>query len=70
MTFYLFPNGEVFLDNKAQIGKILKDMDGYYKWWPIQRKGYLDEGFLFAMADFLKRLNASWDAEIKALQKP
>lgn len=47
------------------IGDILMDVDGYYKWWPKDTRGYLNEEFLFHIARYLHALNAEWDAQVQ-----
>lgn len=52
--------------NDHEVGDVFQDVDGYYKWWPAPSNGgFLDEGFLFDMANTLKGLNAEWDAIIQ-----
>lgn len=58
-------NGKAYWENGVWIGDILMDVDGYYKWWPNNTGGYLDELFLFTMANFLSALNKPWDEQIK-----
>lgn len=59
-------NGNLFWDNGVFLGECLQDVDGYYKWWPNQQtSGYLDEGFLLEMYNFLHELNREWDAQVR-----
>jgi len=48
----------------VHIGECEMDVDGYYKWWPACRGGYLDSEFLSALSDFLKELNKDWDEQV------
>ena len=57
-------DGKTYFENGVYIGDILCDVDGYYKWWPDNKGGYLDEMFLYAMAEYLKSLNREWDSQI------
>jgi hypothetical protein len=48
------------------VGQLLRGDDGYYAWWPEPSNGgYLDQGFLMAMATLLQELNAPWDAQVQ-----
>jgi len=51
--------------NGVYMGEVLKDDDGFYKYWPVQRAGYWDSPPLRAIADLLDHLNAEWDAQIQ-----
>lgn len=59
-------DGKTYFENGKYIGDILKDTDGYFKWWPNKEEGYLDEGFLAAMAKYLQHLNAEWNVTVHA----
>lgn len=61
---------KLFFENGVELGEILRDVDGYYKWWPNDLPGYLDEEFLFAIASYLQSLNAEWDAQVKKELSP
>lgn len=54
-------DGKTYYENGSFIGEVLIGEDGYYAWWPNQKAGYLDEGFLYALYLFLRELNADWD---------
>lgn len=54
----------MFFENGVEMGEVLADVDGYYKWWPIFRGGYLDEAVLFAVAYTLQDLNEEWDKHV------
>jgi hypothetical protein len=55
---------DAFWENGVELGQILCDVDGFYKYWPIYQGGYYDEWFLLSMADTLKELNKKWQEEI------
>jgi hypothetical protein len=50
--------------NGSHMGEVLQDVDGFYKWLPLHKGGYLDEGVLFAVARLLNELNKPWENEI------
>ena len=58
------PDGSTFYYGKC-VGEVQADVDGFYKWWPMDNRGYLDECFLGAMAQFLHSLNAEWEAQVQ-----
>jgi len=51
--------------NGVHMGELLMDVDGFYKYWPVQRAGYWDAPPLRAIADLLDHLNAEWDAKMQ-----
>lgn len=56
---------KAFWENGVFIGDILKDVDGYFKFWPrTDLYGHYDELFLVSMFKTLEKLNAKWDKEI------
>lgn len=59
-NFYL-KDKNLYFENGRHLGEILMDEDGYYKWWPDNHKGYLDELFLISLGNFLKEMNKDWD---------
>lgn len=61
--FKLEGHGIVF-ENGVCVGEALVDVDGYYKFWPVLKSGYWEEGTLRALADFLAKLNAPWHAQV------
>jgi hypothetical protein len=48
------------------MGDIDMDIDGYYKYWPVQKAGYWDAPPLRQVADILDNLNREWDEELLA----
>jgi len=66
MSTFRLDGTELFFENGVHLGQILMDSDGYYKWWPNLRGGYLDEGFLKAIGAFLEGMNAPYEAEVQA----
>lgn len=63
-TFYQ-EGSKLFFGNGVYLGEILTDVDGFKKWWPEHREGYLDSGFLLALGTYLELQNAAWEAEIQ-----
>jgi hypothetical protein len=51
--------------NGVHLGTFERDVDGYYKYWPVQRQGYWDAEPMRAIADLLDHLNAEWHAQIQ-----
>lgn len=54
----------LYWENGVFMGEVLRDIDGYYKWWPVSRGGYLDEGALRLIANFLRDLNKEWNVQV------
>lgn len=54
--------------NGAEIGEIVKDVDGYWKYGASAGRSYglWDASNLEMIAQMLNDLNAAWDAEIQA----
>jgi hypothetical protein len=48
------------------MGDIDMDIDGYYKYWPVQKAGYWDAPPLRQVANILDNLNREWDEELLA----
>jgi hypothetical protein len=59
-----FDPPKLYYGNGVYMGEVLRDVDGFYKWWPLHKEGYLDEGVLLEVAHLLKGLNQSWENEI------
>lgn len=55
---------KAYWENGVYVGDILCDVDGFYKWWPTEAHGYIDEWFLLVMYECLKKLNKKWQYEI------
>ena len=54
-----------YWENGVQVGEILMDVDGYWKWWPDNGQGgFLDEWFLYTMFNKLKEMNKAWDEQV------
>jgi hypothetical protein len=51
--------------NGVNMGTLEIDVDGYYKYWPVQRIGYWDAPSMRALADLLDHVNAEWDAQVQ-----
>lgn len=58
--FYL-----VWHDNGVLCGELYREVDGYYVYWPSDRRGYLSAEFLRELADKLDELNKNWDEEVR-----
>jgi hypothetical protein len=56
---------ELFHENGVKLGKVLPDVDGYYKFWPELRGGYWDESILGQIANLLTKMNGPWDKTVK-----
>ena len=56
---------QVIHQNGAHLGELYQEVDGYYVWWPDDRRGYLEARILRAIADKLDELNEEWDQEVK-----
>ena len=63
-TLFKLEGDKLYFENGVFLGEVLCDVDGFYKWWPVQRNGYLDEGFLLALGNFLQELNKKWSDQI------
>lgn len=48
------------------LGDFLRDVDGYFYWWPIDRAGCWPAFMLRDLANRLDALNADWDTELDA----
>lgn len=55
----------VMFHNGVDMGTLEMDVDGYYKYWPVQRAGYWDAPPLRAIAELLDHVNAEWDAQVQ-----
>jgi hypothetical protein len=44
--------------------EIVKDVDGYFYWWP-SKPGYVDAAALRAIAAHLDKINADWDKQVR-----
>ena len=55
----------VTFHNGVNLGTLEMDVDGYYKYWPVQRIGYWDVQLMQAIADLLDHVNAEWDAQVQ-----
>lgn len=44
---------------------ILVNEDGYYVYWPLETRGYLDEYHLVLIAAILNKKNREWDDELE-----
>ena len=51
--------------NGVNMGTLEMDVDGYYKYWPVQRAGYWEAPPIRAIADLLDHVNAEWDAKVR-----
>ena len=48
------------------VGTFEMDVDGYYKFWPDpEKKGYIDEYYLFRILHSLRELNLEWDTQCR-----
>ena len=58
-------------DNKTVLGDLVRDVDGYFYYWPDHSKtGCYPEYMIRAIADKLAELNKPWDAIVAASQIP
>ena len=58
------PSGyNVFYHNGVSMGTLEVDVDGYYKYWPVQRAGYWESSSMRAIADLLDHVNKLWDEQ-------
>lgn len=46
------------------IGQLLREVDGYFVFYPEQRGGFWPEHMLIEIAGMLHTINANWNAEI------
>ena len=51
------------------LGELIINDDGYYRWFPVSRDGYLDAWVLKDIVNKLEELNKPWDEKIKELCK-
>lgn len=58
-------DGKAYYDNGVYIGDVLAWDDGFYVWFPDDKKGYLNEGFLLNMYELLHKLNEPMDKELE-----
>lgn len=58
-------NGRLLI-NKHDFGEVLREVDGFYVWYPATFTGYLSQEVCAAITDKLKELNAPWQADINA----
>jgi len=57
---------EVYYHNGVRLGDFLRDVDGYYKFWPDgERNGFWEGYVLRAIADKEEELNRKWDQIIQ-----
>jgi len=56
---------KVEYENGVDMGELYKEIDGYYVYWPIDRKGFWSSVPMRIIADKLDELNADWDREVK-----
>lgn len=61
-----FSDGTLRYVNGVNCGKIIKEVDGYYVWYPKQDGGCWESAFLRKIADLLDGLNKEWDDQIRA----
>lgn len=52
--------------NSVKLGEILRDVDGYWYFWPELRGGYWAAPHMRWIADKLDELDAPYEAELKA----
>lgn len=58
---------KLYWSNGAYIGDVVKDVDGYYYWWPVSDNyGSWDSGALRLIAYMLDEINAEWDAHVRS----
>ena len=58
---------KIYYYNGVIMGDLLKDVDGYFYYWPIKgRYGSIAEHHLLAIASELHELNKEWYAIIQA----
>jgi hypothetical protein len=55
----------VTFHNGVDMGTLEMGVDGYYKYWPVQRVGYWDAAPMRAIADLLDHVNSEWDAQVQ-----
>jgi len=55
-----------YYGNGYLLGDILKEVDGYYVWWPQDGVGgFWTDNVLREIADCLQKLNAEWDNQVR-----
>ncbi len=61
---------KLYWGNGKYLGDVVRDVDGYYKWWPDSNAGGCWEDYsLMAIASVLYEMNKEWDAEVEAYFK-
>lgn len=48
-----------------KLGEFYQEIDGFYVFWPGERKGFYSEEFLEALIFELQQLNAPWKENIR-----
>ncbi len=56
---------EVVFDNGVVLGVFLRDVDGYFYYWPEKLSGAWEAHILRAIADKLDEINKPWDEQIR-----
>ena len=50
---------------QQRVGDLVCDVDGYYKFFPIEGGGYWDPWILRRIADIVDDKNRAWDEQIR-----
>lgn len=58
---------DVLWSNNVHVGDIVKDVDGYFYWWPLRTNyGSWPAYALRMIADKLDELNKEWDESVRS----
>ena len=59
------PSVKTLTNGQRDLGSFLRDVDGYWVFYPSKGGGYYNEFYLKYLLDTLRDMNKEWDEQIK-----
>lgn len=64
--FTVAPDGTLRFRNGVECGSVIREVDGYYVWYPRKKSGFWESHYLHAIAYLLEGMNEEWDRVVKS----